>query len=192
MSASLAPLSMSVRVRVFALLPSGARALDPLAQGTMPCEAEAADISEMAASLVMSVTDGIQPPPPRCCVEVAVWRGSSKGAPPAMNVDGPWHQRGPMARRLGDGLAQRILRAPVEQSPAAPIIEAVTEGALEGADLYADLRDLAQLLRAAASAGEPGADQLLSLLDDPSTSALLKDPRIQQLAAQFLGNAAKK
>ena len=183
-----APLSFTCRVRIYALAPDGRRGLDPLAQGTLPCEASDKDAAEVASGLAMSATDGILNPPARCCVEIALWRGASKGAPAALNVDGPFHQRAAMARTLAEKSAIRLLRQP----PPAPrpqdrLLEAVTEGALDGADIYSDLKDLSSLLQAAAAAGEPGAAELAALTESPMVANLLKDPNALALITRLMG-----
>jgi hypothetical protein len=178
--------ALTVRVRVFALAPDGRCALDPIAQGSFPCEATPDDASSAASDLIMSSSEGIAPAPSRCRIEVALWRASNRGTPPALNVDAPWHERARVARELTQRLAVRVLRAPPPVPPMSPLRDAITDGALEGADAFKDLRDLGQLLRVAAASGEPGAAELAELADSPLVADLLKNPKALELAQALM------
>lgn len=174
-SAARTKCDISVRVRVFALRADGAPALDPLAADEDACDLEISQVVASAKALVEEGTEGVDPHPKRCRVEVSLAR-ERKGQPKALFRDCIWARRAEAAGSLAEACAIRMRAAPPPTPPLTKQIDAIIDGALGAMDSAEQIRDGVVLVQAL-SASEPGAsinpDKILEM-----AAPLLQDPRI--------------
>lgn len=169
---------ISLRVRVFALRPDGACALDPLATAEDACDLEVSSIIEAAKTLVEESTEAIDPHPKRCKVEVSLAR-ERKGQPRALHRDCPWAKRGEAAGSLAKACAIRMKAAPPPAPPLSKEVDAVIDGALGAMDTAEQIRDGVKLIQTLSAATDPNGmntDKIFEMV-----SPLLQDPRVLRL-----------
>lgn len=170
---------VSVRVRVFALRADGACALDPLASNDDACDLDVDAIVSLAKTITETSTEGLDPRPKRCRVEVSLSRGG-KGQPRALHRDCIWEKRAEAAGSLAQGCAIRLRAAPPPAAPLSKEVDAIIDGALGAMDTAEQIRDGAKLVQALSAASEPGAPANLDKLLEMA-GPLLQDPRILRL-----------
>ena len=169
---------ISVRVRVFALRPDGAPSLDPLATDEDACDLEVGHIMALAKARAEECTEGIDPHPKRCRVEVSLAR-ERKGQPKALHRDCIWAKRGEAAESLAKACAIRMRAAPPPAPPLTKQIDAIIDGALGAMDSAEQIRDGVALVQALSASTDPGAinpDKLFEMV-----GPLLQDPRVLKL-----------
>ena len=169
---------ISVRVRVFALRPDGACALDPLATAEDACDLEVSHITASAKTLAEECTESVDPHPKRCRVEVSIAR-ERKGQPKALHRDCPWDKRASAAESLAQVCAIRMRAAPPPAPPLTKQIDAIIDGALGAMDSAEQIRDGVVLVQALSASTDPGAinpDKLFEMV-----GPLLQDPRVLKL-----------